>query len=68
MSERERGRVQKWNGCFGWISRGSDLAFAFVHHTDLAADRKSLRVGREVEFEVEQGAKGIKAVNVVIVE
>jgi cold shock CspA family protein len=68
MSERERGRVQRWNGCFGWISRGPDLPFVFVHRSDVATDRKRIYVGCEVEFSIEEAPKGVKAVNVTLVK
>lgn len=50
---------------FGFIASetGSDI---FVHHTGIKAEGfKSLEEGQEVEFEIEQGPKGEKAVNVV---
>jgi cold shock protein len=50
---------------FGFIASetGSDI---FVHHTGIQAEGfKSLEEGQEVEFEIEQGPKGEKAINVV---
>jgi len=50
---------------FGFIASetGSDI---FVHHSAIQGEGfKSLEEGQEVEFEIEQGPKGEKAVNVV---
>ncbi len=50
---------------FGFITRddGSDV---FVHHTSIQGDGfKSLAEGDMVSFDIEQGPKGPKAINVV---
>ena len=50
---------------FGFITpeNGEDV---FVHHTAIQSDGfKSLSDGDQVEFETEQGEKGLKAANVV---
>ena len=50
---------------FGFIESetGSDI---FVHHTSIQGEGyRSLADGQEVQFEVENGPKGEKAVNVV---
>lgn len=50
---------------YGFISdeNGKDV---FVHYSGLAGDGfKSLDEGRKVEFDVQDGAKGPQAVNVV---
>jgi CspA family cold shock protein len=66
MSERENGTV-KWfsdSKGFGFISRevGEDV---FVHHSSIEAEgHRTLSEGQAVEFEVEQGAKGPRAINV----
>lgn len=67
MSERETGTVKWFNDAkgFGFIERegGEDV---FVHHTAIQADGfKSLSEGQKVEFKVEQGDKGLQAVDVV---
>ncbi|HHE70737.1 MAG TPA: cold-shock protein [Chloroflexi bacterium] len=66
MSERETGTVKWFNDekGFGFITRdqGQDV---FVHYTAIqAAGRKTLYENQRVEFGVEQGPKGLRAVNV----
>jgi cold shock protein len=51
---------------YGFITpeSGKDV---FVHHSSIQGDgHKSLEEGQEVEFEIENGPKGEKAVNVVV--
>ena len=53
---------------FGFIAQesGQDV---FVHHTSIEAEgHRTLREGERVEFEVTQGPKGLKAVNVKAAE
>jgi CspA family cold shock protein len=50
---------------FGFISgdNGDDI---FVHYSSIAGNGfKSLLEGDSVSFEIEEGAKGLKAVNVI---
>ncbi len=69
MSEgtKEQGTV-KWfdtNRGFGFIKRtkGDDL---FVHQSAIEGEGdRSLKDGAAVEFEVEEGPKGLRAANVV---
>ncbi|MFL7814276.1 MAG: cold-shock protein [Anaerolineales bacterium] len=66
MSERETGTVKWFNDAkgYGFISRqsGDDV---FVHHTAIQMDGfKSLSEEQQVEFSVEQGQKGLQAVDV----
>ena len=66
MSEKEIGTVKWFNDAkgYGFISReGSDDVF--VHHTAIAMEGfKTLREEQQVEFSVEQGDKGLQAVDV----
>ena len=67
MSEREIGTVKWFSNAkgYGFIAReGADDVF--VHHTGIRGEGyKSLDEGQRVEFSVEQGAKGLQAVDVV---
>jgi CspA family cold shock protein len=64
----EKGTVKWFNGAkgFGFITRssGEDV---FVHFRSIKGDGyKSLNEGDKVEFEVEQGQKGLQATNVSV--
>jgi CspA family cold shock protein len=66
MSERLSGTVKWFNASkgFGFIARdgGEDV---FVHHSAIQSEGyRQLEEGQRVEFEVETGPKGLKAVNV----
>ena len=66
MSEKEIGTVKWFNDAkgFGFISResGDDV---FVHHTSILMEGfKTLNEEQQVEFSVEQGQKGLQAVDV----
>ncbi len=61
-----RGKVKWFNDTkgFGFIS-SDDGEDVFVHHSAIVGDgRKTLKEGQRVEFEVQKGPKGPKAVNV----
>jgi len=62
----ETGTVKWFNNAkgYGFITResGEDL---FVHFKSIIGDGyKNLKQGETVQFEVEQGAKGLQAINV----
>jgi cold shock protein len=66
MSERTTGTVKWFNASkgYGFIARdsGQDV---FVHQSAIQAEGyRTLEEGQRVEFEVESGDKGPKAVNV----
>jgi CspA family cold shock protein len=67
MSEREVGTVKWFNGAkgYGFITR-ENADDVFVHHTAIQAEGyRNLDEGQRVEFNVEQGPKGLQATNVV---
>jgi CspA family cold shock protein len=66
VTEKEIGTVKWFNDAkgYGFIARqvGEDV---FVHHTSIQMDGfKSLTEDQQVEFSVEQGQKGLQAVDV----
>ena len=70
MSERVSGTVKSFNAGkgYGFIEHqgGKDV---FFHITAVQSDNpRSLRPGQTVEFSVEQGPKGLQAVNVVVIK
>jgi CspA family cold shock protein len=66
MSDREVGTV-KWfsnEKGYGFIAR-ENAEDVFVHHTGIQSEGyKSLDEGQRVEFTLEQGPKGLRAVQV----
>ena len=60
------GKVKWFNDAKGYgFVTGEDGTDAFVHYSDIHGDGfKTLAEGDTVEFEVTQGPKGAKAVNV----
>jgi CspA family cold shock protein len=70
VSSMEKGTVKWFNNAkgYGFITRenGEDL---FVHFKSIIGEGyKSLKQGETVQFEVEQGTKGLQAVNVARLE
>ena len=70
MSTRITGTVKWFNATkgYGFIARdgGPDV---FVHFSAIQAEGyRSLQEGQQVEFAVEQGAKGPQAANVTLVK
>jgi len=69
MTDRTTGTVKWFDGAkgFGFIQRegGDDL---FVHFSAIQGDGyRNLEEGQSVEFNVEQGRKGLQATNVTVV-
>jgi CspA family cold shock protein len=69
MSERVTGTVKWFNGSkgYGFIAReeGADV---FVHFSAIQGEGfRNLDEGQNVEFNVEQGQKGLQATNVAVV-
>ena len=69
MSERVTGTVKWFNGAkgYGFIAReGADDVF--VHYSAIQGEGfRNLEEGQSVEFNVEQGRKGLQAINVTVV-
>jgi CspA family cold shock protein len=67
VEEREQQGTVKWFSDakgYGFISR-QGREDVFVHYTAIEADGfRTLREGQQVEFDVEQGPKGLQAVRV----
>ena len=61
-----QGTVKWFNATkgFGFIEREDGGKDVFVHTSSLGSSNTSLNEGEKVEFEVEDGDKGPKAVNV----
>ena len=69
MSERVQGTVKWFNGSkgYGFIEReeGEDV---FVHFSAITGEGfRNLEEGQQVEFTIEQGAKGLQAADVTTV-
>jgi len=63
------GTVKWFNGekGFGFIEQSDGGADVFVHFSAIQADGfRNLNEGDEVEFDVEQGQKGLQAANVTV--
>jgi CspA family cold shock protein len=61
------GQVRKWVTSYGFISTDSGDKDIFVHESEVKGGRP-LREGQKVKFEVREEPKGLKAVNVEVVE
>lgn len=69
MSERVLGTVKWFNASKGYgfieVEEGDDV---FVHYSSIQSEGfRTLEEGQRVEFEVEQGPKGLQAASVTIV-
>ena len=68
MSERTTGTVKWFNGAkgYGFIER-EDGPDVFVHHSAIRGEGyRNLEEGQNVEFNVEQGPKGLQATDVAV--
>ena len=68
MSERTTGTVKWFNGAkgCGFIEREAGLD-VFVHHSAIRGEGfRNLEDGQSVEFNVEQGPKGLQATDVSV--
>ncbi|MEJ2732021.1 MAG: cold-shock protein [Anaerolineae bacterium] len=68
MSERVTGTVKWFNGAkgYGFIAR-EGAEDVFVHYSAIQGEGfRNLEEGQSVEFNVEQGQKGLQATNVTI--
>lgn len=64
MSAREYGTVKWFNNArgYGFITRGEDSDDIFVHYRSIRGDGyRSLNEGQKVEFELQEGDKGLQA-------
>jgi CspA family cold shock protein len=69
MSERETGTVKWFNGAkgYGFIER-EGAPDVFVHFSAIRGEGyRNLEEGQKVEFNVEQGQKGLQASDVVVI-
>ena len=67
MSERVTGTVKWFNDAkgYGFIARDGGGSDVFVHYSAVGGDGfKSLAEGQRVEFQIEQGPKGMAAAEV----
>lgn len=67
MSARELGTVKWFNNArgYGFITRGIDTDDIFVHYRNIRGEGyRSLNEGQKVEFEVQEGDKGLQAEDV----
>ena len=69
MSERETGTVKWFNSSKGYGSTGrEDGPDVFIHYSAILADGcRTLTEGQQVEFEIEEGPKGIQTSRVKII-
>jgi len=70
MAERETGTVKWFDNGKGWgfitRSSGDDI---FVHYSSVRGEGfRSLEDGQEVEYEVVEGAKGLQAQDVTLLQ
>ena len=70
MNERVQGTVKWFNTTkgYGFIQRDGEPD-VFVHYSSITGDGfKNLEQGQAVEFQVENGPKGLQASNVILLQ
>ena len=68
MADRVTGTVKWFNAakCYGFIAR-EDGPDVFVHYSAIQSEGfRTLQQGQAVEFEIEEGPKGLQAANVTL--
>ncbi len=71
MAAREYCTVKWFNNArgYGFITRGEDSDDIFVHYRNIRGDGyRSLAEGQKVQFELQEGAKGLQAEDVDCIE
>ena len=69
MSHKATGLVKWFNEekGFGFLTQDNGSADVFVHSSGISANNiNTLPQGEKVAFDVEQGQKGLQAINVVV--
>lgn len=69
MADRAIGTVKWFNNVrgYGFITTGEGSEDIFVHYRNIRADGyRSLAEGQNVEFQLQQGEKGLQAEDVVL--
>jgi cold shock protein len=63
------GRVLRFDDVrgFGFIAPDSGNEDVFVHANDLLDEKSAFKAGTDVEFDIEEGDRGLKAVDVRVV-
>ena len=67
MAARELGTVKWFNNVrgYGFITRGEESDDIFVHYRNIRGEGyRSLAEGQQVEFELQEGDKGLQAEDV----
>lgn len=67
MSEREQGKVKWFNNArgYGFITHGTTEDDVFVHYRSIRGEGyRSLLEGQDVQFDMQEGEKGLQAEDV----
>ncbi len=76
MREKEEIKIMALEGTIKWFNDKKGYGFikrengddVFVHYSSIVAEGfKTLVEGQRVQFDIEEGNKGLRAVNVVII-